>query len=173
MPKMNFCPQCASPLVKDQGSGRERLVCSKPCGYVFYDNPLPVVGAIVEYDDETVVLTQSIGWPAEWFGIVTGFLEKGEEPADAVLREVREEIGLTDVRIVEFLGIYTFYQRNEVIFTYHVRASGPLVMDETELQAIKVVPIAELRPWPFGTGPAVKEWLAKRGIDAPDGPLLT
>lgn len=159
---MNFCPQCASPLVKGQASGLERLICSKPCGYIFYDNPLPVVGAIVEYDNDTVVLTQNIGWPADWFGIVTGFLEKGEEPTDAILREIREEIGLTDARIVEFLGICTFFQRNEIIFTYHVRASGTLIMDDTELQAIKVVPVADIKPWPFGTGPAVRAWQAKR-----------
>ncbi len=161
---MNFCPQCASPLVAGEASGRNRLICSKPCGYIFYNNPLPVVGAIVEYDNETVVLAQNIGWPADWFGIVTGFLEKGEEPAEAVLREIKEELGLEQVEIVEFLGIYTFYQRNEIIFTYHVRATGEITMDESELQAIKIVPIPKLRPWPFGTGPAVKEWLAKRGI---------
>lgn len=161
---MNFCPQCASPLVPGEASGRERLICSKPCGYVFYNNPLPVVGAIVEYDNDTVVLTQNIGWPADWFGLVTGFLEKGEEPAQAVLREIREELGLEQAEIVEFLGIYTFYQRNEIIFTYHVRATGEITMDTTELQAIKIVSIPKLRPWPFGTGPAVKEWLEKRGI---------
>lgn len=164
MSKMNFCPQCASPLVKGEASGRERLICSKPCGYIFYNNPLPVVGAIVEYDNDTVVLTQNIGWPADWFGIVTGFLEKGEAPAEAALREIQEELGLDQAEIVEFLGIYTFYQRNEIIFTYHVRATGDITMDETELQAIKIVPISKLRPWPFGTGPAVKEWLAKRVI---------
>ncbi len=166
MPTMNFCPQCASPLIKGEASGRERLLCSKPCGYIYYNNPLPVVGAIVEYDDDTVVLTQNIGWPADWFGIVTGFLEKGETPAEAILREIQEELGLEQAEIVEFLGIYPFYQRNEIIFTYHVKATGSITMDATELQAIKLVPISKLRPWPFGTGPAVKEWLAKRGINA-------
>lgn len=161
MPQMNFCPQCASPLVAGFASGRNRLICTKPCGYIFYDNPLPVVGAIVEYDNETVVLVQNVGWPAEWFGIVTGFLEKGEEPAEAILREIREEIGL-EGEIIERLGIYTFYQRNEVIITYHVRATGDIRIDADEIQAYKLVPIAELKPWPFGTGPAVKEWLAKR-----------
>lgn len=164
MLKMNFCPQCASPLVRGEAAGRERLICSKPCGYIYYNNPLPVVGAIVEYDNDTVILTQNIGWPADWFGIVTGFLEKGEEPAEAILREIKEELGLEQVELVEFLGIYTFYQRNEIIFTYHVRATGEIRMDETELQAVKLVPIAKLKPWPFGTGPAVNEWLAKRGI---------
>lgn len=161
MPQMNFCPQCASPLLTGFASGRDRLICSKPCGYIFYDNPLPVVGAIVEYDNDTVVLVQNVGWPAEWFGIVTGFLEKDEEPDAAILREIREEIGL-DGEIVERLGIYTFYQRNELIITYHVRATGEIRMDTDELQAYKLVPIRKLKPWPFGTGPAVKEWLAKR-----------
>lgn len=161
MPQMNFCPQCASPLVAGFASGRDRLICSKPCGYIFYDNPLPVVGAIVEYDNDTVVLVQNIGWPAEWFGIVTGFLEKDEEPDAAILREIREEIGL-EGEIVERLGIYTFYQRNEIIITYHVRATGEIRMDTDELQAYKLVPISKLKPWPFGTGPAVKAWLAKR-----------
>lgn len=161
MPQPNFCPQCASPLVLGRAGGRERLVCSKACGYVFWNNPLPVVGAIVEYDNDTVVLVRSHGWPAGWFGIVTGFLEKDEEPDEAVLREVKEEIGL-DAEIVERLGIYTFYQRNELIITYHVRASGTIRLDEEELQAYKIVPIADIRPWPFGTGPALKAWKEKR-----------
>ena len=161
MPKMNFCPVCASPLEKSFNAGRDRLVCSKPCGYVFYNNPLPVVGAIVEYDDDTVLLVQSHGWPTDWFGIVTGFLEKGEEPAEAVLREVKEETGL-DATLIETLGIYTFYQRNEIIMTYHVRASGVITLETSELAAYKLMPIAKLKPWPFGTGVAVKDWLEKR-----------
>jgi NAD+ diphosphatase len=161
MPKMNFCPQCGNSLTPGFAGGRERLVCSAACGYIFWNNPLPVVGAIVEYGNDTVILIQNRGWPAEWFGLVTGFLEAGEEPDQAVLREIKEEIGL-EAEIVERLGVYTFYQRNEVIMTYHVRAWGEIRIDEEELQAYKLVPIRELKPWPFGTGPAVKDWLAKK-----------
>ncbi|WP_229317143.1 NUDIX domain-containing protein [Larkinella sp. C7] len=162
---MNFCPQCGSSLTPGFAGGRERLLCSAACGYIFWNNPLPVVGAIVEYDNDTVILIQNRGWPAEWFGLVTGFLEPGEEPDQAVLREIKEEIGL-DAEIVERLGVYTFYQRNEVIITYHVRAWGTIQIDEEELQAYKLVPINGLKPWPFGTGPAVKDWLAKRNKEA-------
>ncbi|WP_460634186.1 NUDIX domain-containing protein [Larkinella terrae] len=160
---MNFCPQCASALVLGVAGGRERLVCSAACGYIFWNNPLPVVGAIVEYTDNSVILIQNRGWPAEWFGLVTGFLEPGEEPDAAILREIKEEIGL-EAEIVERLGVYTFYQRNEIIITYHVRARGEIRMDEEELQAYKIVPIPELKPWPFGTGPAVKDWLKNWGL---------
>ena len=158
----NFCPNCASPLVTGLASGRERLICSKPCGYVYWNNPLPVVGALVEYDNDTVILIQNKGWPADWFGLVTGFLEKDEEPDAAVLRELKEELGL-DGEIVSPIGVYSFFQRNELIITYHVRATGEIRMDEEELQVYKLVPISKLKPWPFGTGKAVTDWLAKRG----------
>ncbi len=161
MPKPNFCPQCASPLTSGFAGGRQRLVCANACGYVSWNNPLPVVGAIVEYDNDTVILIQNKGWPADWFGVVTGFLEKGEEPAAAALREVEEELGLK-AELVESLGVYSFFQRNELILAYHVRATGEISMDEEELQAYKIVSIADLKPWPFGTGPAVHDWLAKR-----------
>ncbi len=161
MSSFHFCPKCGNPLETVQLNHRERLVCSERCGYVYWNNPLPVVGAIVEYDNDTVILVQNKGWPAEWFGIVSGFLEKGESPEEAVLREVKEEIGL-DAEMVEQVGVYSFFQRNELIIAYHVRATGEIRMDENELQAYKVVPIHKLRPWPFGTGIAVKEWLANR-----------
>lgn len=165
MPQPNYCPQCASPLIPGVAGGRERLVCSKPCGFVHWNNPVPVVGAIVEYDNDTVILIQNKGWPADWFGLVTGFLEKDEEPYEAVLRELNEELGLTG-EIVEQVGVYTFFQRNELIITYHVRATGEIRMDEEELQAYKLVPIHKLKPWPFGTGKALAEWLARRGNNA-------
>jgi len=161
MPKLNFCPTCGNSLETALLNERERLVCLVRCGYVHWDNPIPVVGAIVEYDNDTVILIQNKGWPAEWFGIVSGFLEKGESPDEAVLREVKEELGLK-AEMVERLGIYSFFQRNELIIAYHVRATGEIIMDKEELQAYKIVPIQKLRPWPFGTGVAVKEWLEKR-----------
>ncbi|MGA0557595.1 NUDIX domain-containing protein [Larkinella sp. VNQ87] len=158
---MNYCPQCGNVLVVGVAGGRERLLCSAACGYVYWNNPLPVVGAIVEYENDTVVLIQNRGWPADWFGLVTGFLEAGEQPDQAVLREIKEETGL-DAEIVERLGLYTFYQRNEIIVVYHVRARGEIQLDEEELQAYKLVPIKELKPWPFGTGPAVRDYLELR-----------
>ncbi|HEY8428522.1 MAG TPA: NUDIX domain-containing protein, partial [Sandaracinaceae bacterium] len=77
-----------------------------------------------------------------------------------VLREVREELGL-DGEVESLVGAYGFEQRNELIVAYHVRARGEVRLGE-ELEAFKRVPIEKLRPWPFGTGHAVRDWLARR-----------
>ena len=91
---------------------------------------------------------------------MSGFLEKDEEPAEAVLREVEEELGLK-AEVVSFVGIYSFSMMNQVLLTWHVRAEGEVVMGD-ELAAIKRVPPARLRPWSMGTGKAVADWLAGR-----------
>ena len=75
---MKFCPECGSDLAEREIDGMARLACTSPeCPYVFWDNPVPVVAAIVEHSGE-VILVRNAGWPEKMFGLVSGFLEKGE-----------------------------------------------------------------------------------------------
>jgi NADH pyrophosphatase NudC (nudix superfamily) len=157
---MKFCPQCATPLV-EKVVERPRLVCpAEGCGFVFWDNPLPVVAAIVEHEGQ-IVLVRQPGWPPKFHGLVTGFLEKGETPEQAVVREVQEELGLA-ARVESLVGVYEFIVRNQVIIAYHVVAEGTITLG-SELEAFKAVPREKLRPWPMGTGHAIRDWLARRG----------
>jgi len=157
---MKYCPLCREPLTNKIFEGVERLACSsETCSYIFYNNPVPVVTAIVELGGR-IVLCHKKGMPETWFGIVAGFLEKGETPAQAVLREVEEELGLK-AEISEFIGDYSFFMANQLILAYHVRAQGEIAIG-SEIDAVKLVLPEEIRPWPHGTGPAVKDWLEKR-----------
>lgn len=163
---MGFCPQCGSPLTSRTVGGRERPACASPgCDYVFSDNPTPVVAGLVELNGQ-VVLVRSQGWPEKWHGIVAGFLERGETPETGVLREVREELGL-EGEIAGFIGTYVFEEMNQLILAYHVKAEGEIVLGD-ELAEAKRVPPEKLRPWPVGTGPAVRDWLARRQGQAAD-----
>src|SRR5207245_6716334 len=121
--RMKFCPTCASPLSARELEGHTRLVCSsETCDYVFYDNPVPVVAALIEHG-ETVLLVRNKGWPEKWYGLVSGVLEKGESPEQGVLREVKEEVGLKG-EIVSFIGAYPFHEMNQIILAYHVRGTA-------------------------------------------------
>ncbi|GAB4422844.1 MAG: NUDIX domain-containing protein [Bacteroidia bacterium] len=162
MTAYTYCPRCATALVSGLRGDRGRLSCPA-CDWVHWDNPVPVVAAIVERQG-TVVLVRSQGWPEDWFGVVTGFLEKAESPAEAVLREVREELGL-EARLGGFIGLYPFERMNQLIIAYHVEAhEGEIRLDETELAACRQVPIDRVRPWPTGTGYALADWLRSRGL---------
>ena len=159
-----FCPTCASKLLEEERGGAMRMVCpDATCGFVHWNNPIPVVGAIVEHP-EGIVLVQSIGWPAHFYGLVTGFLEQIETPAEAALREIKEEIGLSG-ELGEFVGFYPFRRMNQIIMVYHVKVEGEVTLDREELADFRIVPIDKVRPWKAGTGYALMEWLNKRGYE--------
>jgi NAD+ diphosphatase len=150
-----YCPSCRAELTTAERGGKSRLVC-RECGFVQWRNPVPVVAAV-----------HSIGRPPTWFGLVAGFLEQGEHPEAAVLREVDEELGVP-AKLESCIGIYPFELFNQIIFAYHVRGGpGPIRLDASELDAYKEVPFAKLKPWPRGTGPALRDWLAARGFNPP------
>jgi NAD+ diphosphatase len=159
MGEFRYCPQCGKDLIKKQLEGRERLCCpADSCGYVWWDNPLPVVAAVIKKDGE-IILARNKEWPEKVFGLITGFLEKGETPEAAVIREVKEELGL-DAEIRELIGVYPFVERNQLIIAYYLTASGEITLGN-ELAEIRMIPPQKLRPWQFGTGLAVRDWLTK------------
>jgi len=62
--------------------------------------------------------------------------------------------------------VYSFFKMNQVIMAYHVRAEGAITLGD-ELTDYKHVPPDALRPWPMGTGEAVRDWLAARRSGLP------
>jgi len=157
-----FCPRCATPLIERHASERLRLLCpAADCGYVHWNNPLPVVAAVVEYQDK-ILLARNAAWAEPMYALITGFLEEGETPEEGVARELLEETALV-AESIELLGVYEFMRKNELIIAYHVRASGTVSLSP-ELAAYKLVEPAQLRPWRAGTGLALAEWMRRRGL---------
>jgi NAD+ diphosphatase len=160
MAQVKYCPLCGHGLLTKNINGKDYQACSAiNCDYVYWDNPLPVVAAIIEHEGN-VLLARNKTWPPKVFGLITGFLEKGESPENAVLREVKEELNL-DAKLESMIGVYPFPEQNQLIIAYHLSAKGAIKMGD-ELAEVKSVSPEKLRPWPFGTGHAVKDWLDKR-----------
>lgn len=155
-----FCPECGAGLVPRQAGERERLGCSA-CEFVHWDNPVPVVAAVIELEGK-VLLARNVAWPAGRFALVTGFLERDESPRDAVVREVKEETDL-DAEETSLIGVYDFALRNQVLICYHVVASGAVRLNE-ELAEYRLLEPAKVKPWPRGTGHALADWMRARGL---------
>lgn len=166
MSAYRYCPQCAQPLVPRDTGERLRQACpDAACGYVYWENPTPVVAAIVEHEGR-VLLARNRAWSAPFFALITGFLEKNEQPELAVLREVEEELGL-QARDPVFIGHYRFERQNQLIIAYHVVAEGEVRLNE-ELAEYRHYAHDEVRSWPAATGLALSDWLRRHhGIEAP------
>ena len=167
MTAFNFCPRCAAPLVDRVLERESRRACSAACGYVHYDNPTPVIAAVVEHEGQ-IVLAHNRAWPPQlrqFYGLITGFLERAESPEQCALREVKEELDL-DATQATLIGVYPFERMNQVIIGYHVVATGVIKLNE-ELDDYRRVPPKECRVWPAGTGFALRDWLRAQGIEPP------
>lgn len=160
MSDYKFCPRCATALALKADGGLQRQHCPA-CAWTHWNNPAPVVAALIELDGH-VLLARNSAWPQGMFGLITGFLEAGETPEQGVAREVLEETGL-QTQSTELLGVYEFTRKNELIIGYHVQAAGQIQLNE-ELSEYRLIAPEKLKPWPFGTGLAMAEWLKRRKI---------
>lgn len=152
---------CEKPLQHSSRHGVPSVSCAS-CGFCQYDNPVAIAAALIE-TDEGIVLVRGHGWPEKAYGLVTGYIQNGESPASAAVREVKEELGLT-AEIDHLIGVFPFAELNQILICYHLTASGVIQLSE-EIVDVKSVPREKLRGWDFGSGIAVKEWLKTHGTD--------
>lgn len=158
---LRYCPRCAADLAKVEIDGNPRLRCTDTqCGHVFWNNPVPVVAAVVEHEG-AVVLARNVAWPEGMFALVTGFLEAGESAEAGVLREVKEELDL-DGEVRGLIGAYAFPEMNQIILAYHVVASGEITRNHELAEVMRLAP-EQVRYWPAATGFAMRDWLEARG----------
>ncbi len=145
-----FCLYCGGQITKKKEDHILRDCCSN-CHSFFYDNPLPVVSAIVD-DARQILLVKRDRAPfkGRWC-LPTGFAEAGESIEDAALRELQEETGLKG-RISRLLDVDSYKSRfyGDLLFLTFVveKAGGKLAAGDDSAQA-KFWPIHEIPPLAF------------------------
>ena len=161
-----FCPQCAAALAwteaLEDGGVKARLRCAA-CGFTHWNNPTPVLAAVVECADRggQLLLARNAAWSGRMFALITGFMEAGETPQEGIAREVAEETSLV-AEAVNLIGVYDFQRMNQIIIAYHAQAHGEVRLSP-ELAEYKLFEPQDLRCWRAGTGYALADWLRGRG----------
>ena len=145
---MKYCPVCANPMALRVLDEVERVACSAGnCQFVHWDNPVPVVAALVQYREQ-FILARNAQWPSPVFSLITGYLERDETPDQAVLREVHEELGL-EGQINAFIGHYSAFKKNQLILAYWVQTQGELKRGK-EIAEVRLLTHVELARYDFG-----------------------
>jgi 8-oxo-dGTP diphosphatase len=135
MPPPIYCPRCGAALERRFAEGREREICPA-CGFVFYRNPVPAVGVVVELEGRVVLVRRRYEPRAGHWALPAGFMELGESTEEAAIRECHEETGLL-VQIDHLLGVYSFGfgEQSGLVIIYAATAAGGILVagdDATE-----------------------------------------
>jgi len=106
-----------------EGDDRERLVCPD-CGYIAYENPLIVVGAVATWQDRILLCRRAIPPRKGYWTIPAGFLERGESPSEGAVREAWEE-ARARLSINALLAVYSLSDIYQVQLIYRAELLSP------------------------------------------------
>lgn len=124
-----FCGRCGAPTEPSPG---ERAMRCPACRLVAYPRLSPAVIVIVDRGPE-ILLARGINFPPGMFSAVAGFVEPGETLEAAVVREVREEIGI-EVTDVRYIASQPWPFPNNIMLGFRASwASGDIAVDPTEI----------------------------------------
>ncbi|HSB89258.1 MAG TPA: NUDIX hydrolase [Anaerolineales bacterium] len=122
---VRFCPACGTPVQEREIFGRLRPVCPT-CGRIHFYDPKVAVGVLVE-DGGGILLVRRTQEPGRGrWTLPAGFVDAGEDPQAAAMRECREETGLE----VEVEGLFdlaagrTHPRGADIMIIYRARAVG-------------------------------------------------
>jgi mutator protein MutT len=81
------------------------------------------VGAVISDEAGRVLLLRHRFRPGSGWGMPGGFIELGEQPAEALRRELREEVGL-EVEELELFATRAFKKPRQIEIVFRCRAVG-------------------------------------------------
>lgn len=103
-----------------EGDNRHRMVCDD-CGFINYDNPKIVAGAVCTASDGRILLCKRAIEPrVGYWTLPAGFLENEETVQEGAAREAWEE-ALAKIEIGEMLGLYNIPRISQIQIMYRAR----------------------------------------------------
>ncbi len=155
-----------------EGDNRERQVCDD-CGFVAYENPKVVVGAVCTWEDRILLCRRAIEPRTGYWTIPAGFMEVNETCEQGAARESWEEARARLV-IDRLLAVYSIPRISQVQVIYRARLQDADVAPGPESQEVRLFPWESI-PWSELAFPSV-HWALRQfhqSRDRKDFPAFT
>ena len=98
------------------GDTLERLVCPD-CGFIQYDNPKIVVGAVARWRDRVLLCRRAINPRIGFWTLPAGYMELNETAAEGAAREAWEE-ARAKLELTGLLAVYNIPRISQVQLIY-------------------------------------------------------
>ena len=148
-------PETGGPIRRTipAGDNMERLVCDG-CGYILYENPKVVVGAVAVLAGRILLCRRAIQPRRGYWTIPAGYLEINESTEEGALREAREEAG-AELRLDALLAVYNIPRISQVQLIYRAELLSEAIFAGEESQEVGLFTADEI-PWRDLAFPSVR-----------------
>lgn len=125
-----YCGKCGAALIHK--TDERALLCSS-CGNIIYPKISPAVIVAIICDDR-ILLAKGVNFRGGFYSLVAGYADIGETLEDAVVREVKEEVGL-DVTDIRYYSSQPWPLSGSMMigFIAHADDRQPIIMDKKEI----------------------------------------
>jgi NAD+ diphosphatase len=155
-----FCGRCATPLRTKRA---ERAKECPICGQLHFPRLAPAMIVLVEWGRK-LLLARSRHFLPGMYSVLAGFVEPGESLEEAVVREVKEEVGI-DVKDIKYFGSQPWpFPHSLMIGFTATYAGGEITLDDSEIEDAGWFTADNLPPIPGKISIARKliDWFVER-----------
>lgn len=158
-----FCGRCGTGTAPQ---ATDRAMRCPACGLAAFPRLTPAVITLVERSDGKALLAWGRQFPGRFFSALAGFVEAGESLEQAVIREVREEVGI-EVDDIRYFGSQPWPFPNSLMIGFNASyVGGELKLQESEIVEAGWFGPDELPPVPRGrmsiAGWLIEDWMQRR-----------
>lgn len=135
---IRFCPRCGTKVEREEKFGAVRPICPQ-CGWIYFQDPKVAAAVLVEQDGR-VLLVRRVNEPFRgMWTLPAGFVNGGEDPAEAAARECLEETGL-NVRVNHVLQVIPGREHErgaDFVIVYHAVVAGGKLAPADDADAVE------------------------------------
>ncbi|OFV91433.1 MAG: NUDIX hydrolase [Acidobacteria bacterium RBG_16_68_9] len=135
------------------GDMHERLVCTA-CGFIHYENPKVVVGAVCGWEERILLCRRAIDPRKGFWTLPAGYLELNETTSDGARREAWEEARV-HIDIDALLAVYSIPRISQVQLIYRARLRSAAVAAGPESAEVRLFAWEDI-PWRNLAFPSVR-----------------
>ncbi len=139
--EFNYCPRCGTQVNHLERFGKLRPVCPA-CGWIHFVDPKVAAAVLIEQEGRVLLVRRANEPFRGLWTLPAGFINGGEDPAEAAVRECLEETGL-NVRIVRVLDIISGREHPrgaDFIIVYSASVLGGELKPDDDVDAVEWFP---------------------------------
>ena len=136
--EFNYCPRCGTSVNHEERFGKLRPVCPQ-CEWIHFMDPKVAAAVLIEQDGRVLLVRRANEPFRGLWTLPAGFINSGEDPAEAAVRECLEETGLSVhiTRVLDIIAGKEHPRGADFIIVYQASVLGGELKPDDDADAVE------------------------------------